>query len=1283
MAAPLFGNVGEFLEGKEEWTQYEERLTHFFDANGIDEEAKKRSILLSMIGPAAYKLLRDLITPKKPAELSYKELVEAMSKHHNPAPSEIVQRYKFNSRVRRSGESIAAFTAELRSLAKFCNFGDCLDDMLRDRLVCGVADVQIQKRLLAETKLSLQKATEIALGMEAAAKNVQTLQPTTPKGNAQDESLLKVQTGFRKNFKKQIPKSTQACYRCGAAGHTAQACKHKSTKCHACGKLGHLQKVCRSKPKKDNSQHQGVHTVETEALEYQLYRIYSSQDSNSPPNPYVLEVELDEEPVQMEIDTGASVSILSSVTYEEKFTAKPLQASPVKLRTYADKPLQNLGSISVQVKHNSQEMQLPVLVVAGNGPNLLGRDWLEKLQINWKAINHLGGAREEVGQLCSEFPGVFQSGLGTLKGFKASIKVDREATPVFCKARPVPYAMKPLVEKELERLEEEGVIEPISFADWAAPIVPVLKSNKTVRICGDFKLTVNKVSKLDRYPIPRIDDLFSKLAGGKLFSKLDLSQAYLQVCLEEEAKKFVVVNTHKGLYRYNRLPYGISSAPGIFQRTMESLLQGIPQVVVYLDDILVTGGTPEEHMCHLREVLQRLSTAGLRLQKNKCTFMATSVQYLGHVIDEKGLHPIGDKVEAVQKAPSPKNLASKLAPLYALLRSAVPWKWTSVEEEVFKNSKALLLTSQVLVHFDPAKPLLLSCDASPYGIGAVLSHREEDGTDRPIGFASRTLSTAEAKYSQLEKEGLACVFGVKRFHSYLYGHTFTLMTDHKPLLGLLGERRAIPPQASARIQRWALTLAMYEYTLVYRSSGAHGNADAMSRLPLKQQPASVPVPEEVVLLMEQLQDSPTDVTAIRKATAHHPLLSRVLQFVQQGWLDQCEEEELKPFWSRRTELSVQEGCLLWGNRVVIPPSLQSGLLLDLHAGHPGVSRMKSLCRMYVWWPGIDKDVETMVQGCEECQHSRPAPPSAPLHPWKWPGTPWSRLHLDFAGPFMGSQFLVVVDAHSKWIEVYQMASTASSTLIEKLRVLFAQFGIPQVIVTDNGSPFVSRDFELFLKVNGIKHITSAPYHPASNGLAERAVQTFKAGIKKMKEGQLVDKLSRFLFTYRNTPQTTTGVCPAEMLIGRRLRSQLDLIKPDLQARVHQKQLEQKQSHDRHAKDRTFGPKDQVFAKNFRQGQPWVPAEIVKNTGPLSYLVRVLDSGVLWRRHQDHIRVRYFEAPTADVTEDSFIPVWTDVGGSESVVGPECSVPDTPSAVTPRSERRYPERDRRPPERFTF
>ena len=523
--------------------------------------------------------------------------------------------------------------------------------------------------------------------------------------------------------------------------------------------------------------------------EYQLYPIHTSQDSKSPHNPYVVEIDLDEHPVKMEIDTGASVSIISSATYQEKFRTKPLQASAVKLKTYADKPLQNLGSLSVQVRHNSQELQLPLLVVEGDGPNLLGQNWLEKLQINWKSVNLLEGGAVNVDQLCSEFADVFQSGLSTLNGFEASIYVNKEATPIFCKARPVPYAMKPLVEKELDRLEKEGVITPIPFADWAAPIVPVLKSNKTVRICGDFKLTVNKVSKLDRYPIPRIEDLFTKLSGGKLFSKLDLSQAYQQICLEEESKKFVVVNTHKGLYRFNRLPYRISSAPGIFQRTMESLLQGIPHVVVYLDDILITGSTNEEHKSHLKEVLRRLQSAGLRLQQSKCTFMAKSVQYLGHIIDGEGLYPIADKMEAVQKAPPPKNvselksylgllsyygkflpqLASKLAPLYALLRATRPWRWTAKEEEAFQSSKASLLSSQVLVHFDPTQDLVLSCDASPYGIGAVLSHRQEDGTDRPIGFASHTLSTAEQKYAQLEKEGLACVFGVKRFHSYLYG----------------------------------------------------------------------------------------------------------------------------------------------------------------------------------------------------------------------------------------------------------------------------------------------------------------------------------------------------------------------------------------------------------------------------------------------------------------------------------------------------------------------------------
>ena len=436
-------------------------------------------------------------------------------------------------------------------------------------------------------------------------------------------------------------------------------------------------------------------------------------------------------------------------------------------------------------------------MLQAEGPSLLGRNWLQNLRLDWQQIHRLNNNMlDEVLDRHSE---VFREELGTLKGFKAKIHVDPSVTPRFCKARPVAYAMRELVEKELDHLTQQGVLEPVQFADWAAPIVPVLKSDKkSLRICGDFKMTVNAASRLDAYPIPRVEDLFAKLAGGKSYSKLDLSQAYQQLELDEDSKNYVVINTHKGLFRFNRLPFGVSSAPGIFQHTMESLLHDIPSVIVYLDDILITGKTDAEHIETLDKVLTRLEESGLRLKRSKCVFMAQSVVYLGHRIDQEGLHPTEDKLKAVQDAPNPRNvaelrsylglltyyskflpnLASTLNPLYRLLEKSRPWHWEIREQKAFEASKLLLLSSQLLAHYDPKHALVLACDASPYGLGAVLSHRYPDGSERPIGYASRTLTAAEKNYSQIEKEGLACVFGVKRFHCYLYGRVFTLETDH-------------------------------------------------------------------------------------------------------------------------------------------------------------------------------------------------------------------------------------------------------------------------------------------------------------------------------------------------------------------------------------------------------------------------------------------------------------------------------------------------------------------------
>ena len=248
-----------------------------------------------------------------------------------------------------------------------------------------------------------------------------------------------------------------------------------------------------------------------------------------------------------------------------------------------------------------------LLIVAGCGPTLMGRDWLSRIRLNWQQIHHL--CTESLQAVLARYPAVFQEGLGTLKGYQANIHVDPDAVLRYNAARSVPYALRDLVDRELQRLQDEGTLEPVEFAEWAAPIVAVLKQDKsTVRICGDFSVTVNPVSKLDKYPIPKVNDLFAKLGKGKLFSKLDLSHAYQQLPLDTESKKYVVINTHKGLFQYSRLPFGISSAPGIFQRVMDSLLQGIEGVVVYLDDILITGSTVE---AHLEEVLSRLQRASL------------------------------------------------------------------------------------------------------------------------------------------------------------------------------------------------------------------------------------------------------------------------------------------------------------------------------------------------------------------------------------------------------------------------------------------------------------------------------------------------------------------------------------------------------------------------------------------------------------------------------------------------------------------------------------------------
>ena len=476
-------------------------------------------------------------------------------------------------------------------------------------------------------------------------------------------------------------------------------------------------------------------------------------------------------------------------------------------------------------------------------------------------------------------------------------------------------------------------------------------------------------------------------------------------------------------------------------------------------------------------------------------------------------------IKAVKSSPAPTNvsqlrsflgvvnyygkflpdLSTLLAPLYSLLQKDAGWNWSEKQQKAFEEVKTLLTSDRILVHYDPDKELVL---ASPYGVGAVLSHRYADGCDRPIAFASRTLAPAERKYSQLEKEGLAIVFGVKRFHSYLFGRRFTITSDHKPLRYLFKEDSATPPLASARIQRWALTLGGYDYTIEYKPGESHSNADFLSRLPLPDAPETVPVPQEIISLVETLDSSPVTSKQIKQWTHKDPTLAKVSDLLCQGRLNK-HSTGVEPYHQMANELSVHDGCILRGSRVVVPSVGRNAVLEMLHEGHPGNNRMKGLARSVVWWPGIDHDIEEKVKACEACQLTRHNPPAAPLHPWEYPTAPWERLHADFAGPFMGHTFLLVIDAYSKWLEVRVISPVNSTTTVEHLRSIFATHGLPKVFVSDNGPQFTSAEFEHFMSSNGIRHVKSAPYHPVSNSLAERAVQVFKENFKRVAQSDSI------------------------------------------------------------------------------------------------------------------------------------------------------------------------------------
>ena len=819
------------------------------------------------------------------------------------------------------------------------------------------------------------------------------------------------------------------------------------------------------------------------------------------------------------------------------------------------------------------------------------------------------------------------------------------------------YAPKMLqaAQAEVDRMLLEGIIEP-SESPWCSCPVIVPKANGKYRFCIDYR-KVNEVTKKIAYPLRNMDDILDKLRAARYISKLDLSQAYHQIPLERDSKEitaFAVAG--RGLFHFNRLPYGLTNAPAVFQKGMDQLIkpQWEPHVFVYLDDVIIVTTTFDEHVEWLQKVLTALKQVNLQINREKSEFCCSEVKYLGYVVNEEGLRTDEEKIRPILEYPPPTNLkqlrrflgmigwyarfianlAKIKVPLTNLMKKDVRWQWLEEQEKAFQRLKLALTQAPVLARPDLALPFCLQTDASDYAIAGVLT-QVISGEEHPICYVSRTLSKAERNYTVTEKECLAVLWAVERLRGYLQGEQFTVITDHHSLLWLNNLR-----DPAGRLARWNTTLQAYDIKFVHRKGALNKVPDALSRA---------------------MEDSQS-LAAIAPANTNDPWYQRKLHAVQKS-----------P--AKYPEFKVENGLLyahkpnplvdplmpdLDAWKLVLPLADRDKALAEAHstpqAGHLGVEKTYARLATYYYWPGYFYDTSCFVRACQQCEahKSSQLPPAGLMHERNIEG-PWVVVAADIMGPKppskKGFRYLIVFeDLFTKYVELKALRKADAKNVLQAFdELIINRWGCPQVLLTDNGTEFANKLVAERLSEYGIKQSTIPPYHAQAN-----PVERVNRNLKTMISSFLSDDhrewdahLNEFSFALNTMTHSTTKVSPAFMNFGRNpvpvkllrkhLENPLPLHRQDSEkwatrvsrlpalhdlVRRHQDAATSRQAryYNRNRRDVSFQPGDLVRRRNHvlssaeeryaaKHAPKFVgPAKVVEVLSPVVYLVEDLDTG---------------------------------------------------------------------------
>ena len=895
----------------------------------------------------------------------------------------------------------------------------------------------------------------------------------------------------------------------------------------------------------------------------------------------------------------------------------------------------------------------------------------------------------------NEFPDVFDGVIRAMPGEQYKIVLRTDAVPHAVRApRRVPFALREPLRLELETLQRDGIITPVTEpTDWCAPIVVAQKKSGGVRLCVDLS-KLNSSVRRELYQTNTPAECVASIIASEArwFAVFDAQKGYHQCPLDVASQPLTTFITPFGRYMYLRAPYGVCSISEHYNRRMDECFEGIPGIERLVDDVIVYGRTQEELIQRTRQLLQRCREKGVSLNRQKIQFMKQEAKFAGFIVSKDGYRLDPALTEAIASFPTPTDItdlrsffglanqlapfsdtvAKHLLPLRELLSTKREFYWDESHQSAFIDARAALSSPPTLAFYDPRLVTRLSTDASKlHGMGFVLQQQQRDETWSVVQAGSRFITDTETRYAAIELEMAAVVWAFKKCRLFLSGLPhIDVFVDHRPLVPIMNAK-TLDQIENPRLQRLKMQLGEFgPFTAHWTRGAEHLAADALSRSPItaggEEEEEVDPNPDApgACYLFAITSEDNMKLDEVRSAVAGDETAQLLRETVLAGFPNQKKAlpAALRPYWQVHEHLSVDDGLVVYGRRIVVPAALRRLMLQRLHASHLGLEKTKQRARQLLYWPGMGNEIDNLVRYCTACQRELPSQPRETLIHRPAPSRPFTEVSMDF-GDYAGHKFLVTVDHTSGWQFVTDLGIRAvASQLISASRDVFCMVGVPNTIWSDGGPQFCAKSYQDFLRRWGVAHRVSSPAYPQSNGRAEAAVKTTKKLIRRCwdaRTGRLDPELwAAGILQHRNTPGPD-GRSPAEILFGRPMQDLLPAhrrnFRPEWQKSAEeaesaaaQRQEQVELQYNVRATDlpalkvgNQVAVQDQATKRWDRYG------EVVEVCDHRRYLVK-LASGRVLSRNRRHLRRRYGHAAPE--------PVRNPADGNVSSPGPRRTAP---------------------------